>query len=511
MNSQIDNKRIAKNTVYLYIRMLFTMAITLFTSRLTLQALGVSDYGIYNVVGGIVALFSFLNATLTTGTQRFITFALGKNNEKELNKTVSISIMFHVLLAILVVLLIESVGLWFLYNKMIIPADRINAAFWVLQFSTVSCALAITQVPYNACIIAHERMSAFAYISIFDVIIKLVITGCLFIVNIDRLFLFGLLMAIAGIVTMMIYRIYSLKHFIECRFHYCRDKVLEKDILVFSSWNMVGSLASALNTQGFSLLMNSFFGPIVNAALAITNQINGAIMQFVYNFQTAANPQITKLYAAGENNAMYRLVKNSSKYSSYISLLFIIPLMIEMDTILQLWLGDNVPQYTTVFARIVLLQNLISAIVNPLITCSTSVGKLKVPAIFSASTMLLAFPVSYLLLQLGLSAPIVFAVASFPYVLRLLFYVYFDKKLIGYGGLDFIKEVIVKVMVVCFISFAVSMIPVFIFSNPWIRMILVLALSTISLLFVIYFYGIDKDTRLLVANWVKNKIAVIKR
>lgn len=504
-----NNKRIAKNTVFLYIRMLMIMAVTLYTSRIILSALGATDFGVYNVVGGIVALFSFLNATLATGTQRFITFALGKNDRKELQKTVSISIMFHFILAIFVVFLIESIGLWFLYNKMVIPDDRMNAAFWVLQFSTISCALSITQVPYNACIISHERMGAFAYISIIDVLFKLAIACAVLFFPKDRLILYGFLITCTSIITLLIYRFYCLRHFEESHFHYSRDKKLEKEILIFSSWNMAGTLPSTLSTQGFNLMINTFYGPIVNAAISITNQINGAILQFVTNFQTAANPQITKLYASDEKYEMYRLISNSSKFSCFISLFFIVPLFIEMDYVLHLWLGDNVPMYTTEFARIVLFQNLISAAVNPLITCSTSAGRLKVPAIAVGGVMLLSLPISYILLRLNISAPLVFLITTIPYIFRLCFYIYFDKQLIGYFGVQYIKDVLVKVTIILLGVYILSYMPAIFLSKSFIRLICVTVTSSISTILFVYYYGINKDLRKHIVQWVNIKLGKI--
>jgi len=492
----------------LYIRMLLMMAITLYTSRVILQALGVTDFGIYNVVGGIVAMFGFLNATLACGTQRFITFALGKQDKEYLNKTVSISIMFHCLLALLVIILIETIGLWFLYNKMVLPPDRIDAAFWVLQFSAISCAIGITQVPYNACIIAHEKMGAFAYISILDVTLKLAIALSLLVYSNDKLILYGLLLAIASIISMSIYRIYCLRHFEESHFRYCRDRALEKEILVFSSWNMAGTLPSTLSTQGFSLMMNTFFGPVVNAAIGVSNQVNGAVTQFVTNFQTAANPQITKLYASDNRYQMYRLIVNSAKFSCYIAMLLMIPLIVEMDIVLKIWLGDNVPQYTVVFTQIVLIQNLLQTIINPLIVCSTSVGKLKIPALVSGGALFSILPVSYILLRLGASAPLVFGVATFPHIIRLVFYSFFDKRMIGYGGFDFLREVVLKVFVIFLFALVASFITHMFIASDIINLICVCVVSTVTLAVAIFYYGLDSGSREMLLGYVRK---ILKR
>ena len=295
-----NNKRIAKNTLLLYVRMFFMMGIALYTSRVVLNTLGVEDYGIYNVVGGLVSMFGLLNGSMSSATQRYITFELGKGDGKSLNKIFSLSLQIHALIAIVTVLLVESVGLWFLYNKMTIPPERMTAAFWVLQASALTFIFSIMSVPYNADIIAHERMSAFAYISIIEAVLKLAIVYMLLVVPFDKLIVYAILLAVVQLSIQFCYMVYCHRHFPESRYRHVKDWRLFKEMTSFAGWNMFGGLSSISFNQGLSMLLNVFFGPVVNAARAVATQVQGAIQMFITNFQMALNPQIVKTYAQGE-------------------------------------------------------------------------------------------------------------------------------------------------------------------------------------------------------------------
>ena len=318
----LNNKRIAKNTIFLYFRMIFIMVVSLFTSRVVLNTLGVEDYGIYNVVGGIVAMFGFLNASMSSSTQRYIAYALGKNDYGNLRKIFSTCFLTHLLIAFVVLVLIETVGIWLLYNKMVIPTDRMNAAFWVFQFSSISAVVAIIGVPFNSDIIAHEKKSAVAYITILEVVLKLVIVYMLSIGNIDKLILYAALILVVQISIVFFYQIYCLKHFEESRIKFIWDGSLFKEIFGFAGWNMWGCLAHILYTQGLNILLNMFFGPAVNAARGVATEVQGAVQQFSSNFQMALNPQITKTYAANDMKSMHTLIYRSSKFTFF--LLFVI-------------------------------------------------------------------------------------------------------------------------------------------------------------------------------------------
>ena len=313
-----NNKRIAKNTLLLYFRMLLMMAVSLFTSRVVLNTLGVEDFGIYSVVGGVVGMFVFINNSMSSATQRYITFALGKGDKNRLQTVFSTTLQIHSLIAVIIVLLGETVGLWFLYNKMQIPADRMDAALWVMQCSIVSMVVMIVSVPYNADVIAHEKMSAFAYISILEVVLKLAIVYLLLVFSYDKLILYAILILMIQILIRFCYSIYCNKHFEETKYKHVWDKKLFKEMTGFAGWSLFGNMAGVLFGQGLNMLLNVFFGPVVNAARAVAVQVQGAIQQFVANFQTALNPQITKTYAAGELNEMHRLMFRSARFSFYL-------------------------------------------------------------------------------------------------------------------------------------------------------------------------------------------------
>lgn len=299
IQSSDNNKRIAKNTLLLYVRMLFTMAISLFTSRVILNTLGVEDYGIYNVVGGVVAMFGFINGSMSSATQRYITFALGKEDKNRLQKVFSTTLQIHTLIAGIIVLLGETIGLWFLYNIIQIPADRMDAAFWILQCSIMSTVIMIISVPYNADIIAHEKISAFAYLSILEVILKLAIVYMLVVFPFDKLIVFAFLMLAVQLLIRFCYSIYCNRHFEETKYTHVCDKDLFKEMTEFAGWSMFGNLSAVLYGQGLNVLLNVFFGPVVNAARAVALQVQNSIQGFVGNFQMAINPQITKTYARG--------------------------------------------------------------------------------------------------------------------------------------------------------------------------------------------------------------------
>ena len=387
-----NNKRIAKNTLLLYFRMLVTMAVSLYTSRVVLNILGVEDFGIYNVVGGIVAMFGFINGSMTSATQRYLTFELGQNNRAQLTKVFSTSLSIHGIISFLIIVLAETVGLWFLWNKMQIPADRMNAAFWVFQCSVAASVIMIMSVPYNAAIIAHERMSAFAYISIIEVSLKLLIVCFLRYFHTDKLILYAALIVIVQFLIRLCYSWYCNRHFNETKYRWSWDKGLFKEMTGFASWNMFGSLAAITFTQGLNLLLNMFFGPVVNAARGIAVQAQTAIGQFSSNFQTALNPQITKSYATGD-----------------MLLLLSLPVLIETKAILTLWL-KIVPDHTVVFLRIMLCTTWVYAVSNPLITAASATGKIKLYQSVVGGLLLLILPISYLCLRFGLPAYSVFIV-----------------------------------------------------------------------------------------------------
>lgn len=373
-----NNKRIAKNTLLLYVRMLLLMVISLYTSRVVLNALGVDDYGIYNVVGGIVVLLAFLNNAMAGSTQRFLNFEMGTQDSDALRRVFSTSIHIHVIVAFVVLILGETIGLWFLNTHMNIPELRITAANYVYQFSLITCVANFLSVPFNATIIAHERMSAFAYISILEGVLKLSVAIAVYYAPFDKLIFYGSLMLFVGLINNSCYATYAFRHFAECRGVSRRiNKDKMREMLSFSGWTIFGNLGYILHTQGIAIIINMFFTVAVNAAQGIANQVNGVVQQFLSNFLLALNPQLVKSYASGDIEAMHKLIIRGCKFAFCLVAFFVVPLVIETPTILKTWLGI-VPEYTIIFVRMVLLILLVNSLTGILSTSKGATGNIKI-------------------------------------------------------------------------------------------------------------------------------------
>lgn len=399
--SQSDTKRVAKNTIYLYIRMLLMMVIGLYTSRVVLNQLGVDDYGIYNVVGGIIVILSFLNNAMAGGTQRFMNVEMGHRDQNALNRVFSTSQHIHFIVSGFVLLIAETIGLWFLNNKMNIPIDRVNAANWVYQFSVASAILGIISVPYNAAIISHEKMSAFAYISILEGTLKLAVAFAIMIASGDKLIVYASLLFCVGLINRIIYGVYSSRHFEECRHtSWHIDRPMMKQMLSFSGWTIFGNLGYILHTQGMAIVINMFFTVAVNAAQGIANQVNSIVTQFVNNFLMALNPQVVKTYAAGEYEEMHKLIIRGCKMAVCMVAFFVLPLTLEAPTILQTWLGI-VPEYAVTFVRLVLIITLFNSFSNLLATAKGATGIIKNYQITLTTIGALHIPLAWLAFELG--------------------------------------------------------------------------------------------------------------
>lgn len=436
-----NNSRIAKNTLLLYFRMLLLIAVSLYTSRVVLSTLGVNDYGIYNVVGGFIGMFAFLNGAMSGCTQRFITIALGKGDEQNLRKVFSTCVITHGVIALLIFILAETIGLWFVLEKLVIPAERMTSAMVVYQCSIITTMVMIMSFPYNADIIAHERMSAFAYISIYEAFANLGIVYMLLICNIDRLVLYAILMLLIKASVIIIYRFYCKRHFKETAFHWIFDRNLLKEMVSFTGWNLWGGMAGTLMGQGINVLLNMFFGPAVNAARGLAVQVQSAIQLFATNFQTALNPQMMKTYAAGDLESMHVLLFRSAKFTFMLLLCLMLPLMLEIDAVLGLWL-KNVPKYTNIFVCLMLCISMVDAVSNPFMTASAATGKVKIYQSVVGGILLAIVPVAYVALRLGAEPYMVFvvhfSVAVFAFVARLTIV----KRLINLSVRRYIGEVI---------------------------------------------------------------------
>ncbi len=447
-----NNKRIAKNTLFLYFRMMFIIIVSLYTSRVILKTLGIEDYGIYNVVGGFVSMFGFLNTAMSATTQRYITFSLGTGNIAHLNKVFSNCVMTHFLIAFVVLLFAESVGLWFLFNKMVIPENRMTAAFIVFQCSVISTMVLILSVPYNADIIAHEKMSAFAYISIVEVSLKLLIVFLLEIGGVDKLVLYGILLLLVQCFIRFLYNSYCKRNFKETKFRIIWDFRLFKEMLSFAGWNLWGGVSNIMYTHGVNLLLNLFFGPAVNAARGIAIQVQNAISQFANSFQMAINPQITKSYAQGDNAYMHKLVFRSSKFTFILLFILSLPIFTETDYILRLWLG-TVPNWTVVFLRLMLCIVIVDSVANPFMVSVAATGNVKLYQAVIGGTMLLIVPTSYIFLKLGGAPSVVFVThlvfVVFTFILRL----FIVKRMIHFSIKEYCIVCVLKIIAIIVPSF----------------------------------------------------------
>lgn len=395
-----DNKRIAKNTMFLYFRMILIMGVTLYTSRVVLDKLGVDDYGLYNVVGGVVGMLSFINGTLSIGTMRFLTTELGRKDADCLHKTFTTAFYTHLGLSLILALLLETVGLWFVYNKLVISPERLDAALIAYHISIATSIISITQVPYTSLIMAHERMGIYAYISIFEAIAKLAVVYLLSISNFDRLVVYAILIALVQVVVAMLYRLYCRLHFSESKLYAYFDKSIFKSLMGFSGWNIIANLSETLKLQGYLVLLNMFFQPFVVAAQTIGNQVAGAMMQFINNFRTAINPQIIKLYAAGEYEDSKRLTLSTTVLVFDLVLLLGLPLIFVMNTIMNIWLVE-VPPYAVIFTQYIIVQRILSTFDASFYIPMMAEGKIKTNSILAAFSGPGLFALLYIIYKMG--------------------------------------------------------------------------------------------------------------
>lgn len=501
-----DNKRIAKNTLFLYIRMFLIMGVTLYTSRIVLQVLGETDFGLYNVVGGIVMMFTFLNGSLAGATSRFITYEIGRQDYVRLHKIFNVSLLTHIMIALVIVILAETVGLWFLYNKMIIPEGRFDAAFWVFQISVISCVLSITQVPYSAMIIAHERMNIYAYVGIFEVMFKLLIAYLIMVSPYDKLVVYAFLLFLVQMMLMIYYRMFCNKHFSGCSLMFVKDKTMYKHMFVYAGSDIIGNLAVLAQGQGLNILLNMFFGPAVNAARGVAYQVQGAVTQFSGNFMTAVKPQIIKQYAAGKINEMMRLVVHSSCFSYYLMLLLVMPICLEADYILTLWLGEY-PDYTVSFLRLVLVLCMIQTLKTPRTTVFHATGKILLPNIVVGTILCLAFPMAYVVLKMGYDPNSVFWTAIASMLLSEVASIIIMKSRINCSVRSYVFSVHVRCLIVTGLSLAI---PLTVHNHISIqglaKLIIITLITTLSILLVSYYAGLDKGMRQKINGVIKNKI-----
>lgn len=507
MTTQTDNKRIAKNTLLLYFRMFITMGIGFYTSRVILNALGVTDFGIYNVVGGIVGSLSVLNGAMAGATQRWITIALGEGNVDKLKKVFSVGLTAQLIIGLIILLAIETIGIWYLYNYAVIPKERMTSAFIAFQISTLTMFLTILNVPFNGAIIAHEKMSAFAFFSIFDVIMKLVICFALYYTSSDKLILYSILLFITYFINFSAIQLYSHKKFIEAKLKFGWDKKMYKEMWGLAFWTISGNVAYVGYTQGITLLINLFFGPAMNAAAGVANQATNIINQFSGNFQIALNPQITKNYAQGNYTDMHKLMFRSAKFSYFLMLLFAIPLFYEAPYLLKLWLG-NVPEHSVGFMRIGLFVSMIMAVRNPLTTAAMANGKLRNYQFIVNGIILMVCPILYIIYKFGAIPESSFIVLLFIMTLATLASAYMLKDMVSLNFNDFIKNVMTPIILYTPLSFIP---PLFIYismQESFYRLLILTFVSVISTIMIIYHLVLNKNEKLYLSSFIKTKLKI---
>lgn len=395
-----DNKRIAKNTILLYIRTFLVMLISLYTSRVVLQVLGVEDFGVYQVVGGMVAMFAVISQSLSSAISRFITYEIGSGNTERLSFVFSTSRVVQLVIAIIVVIVGEIVGLWFMHTQMQIPYGRLEAANWVLQFSLISFVVNLLSIPYNACIIAHEHMKMYAYVSIIEALGKLAICFLIMASPIDKLVYYALLLMLLSVLIRIIYTIYCRRYFNECKSPIHFHKNIFKEMFGFAGWSFFTNTNFLLNTQGVNMLINVFFGVTFNAARGLANQVEGAVVLFVNSFTTAINPQITKSYAAGEKEEMFNLVCRGAKFSFFLMYLMALPLIFEADMVMHIWL-TVVPEKTVLFVQLSLILGMFDCIGSTSVTACMATGKIRKYSLVIGTLGLLEFPLVWIAFSAG--------------------------------------------------------------------------------------------------------------
>ena len=501
--TSVNNKRIAKNTAYLYIRMLILMVVNLYTSRIVLKSLGIEDYGVYNAVGGFISMFSMVSAALSTAISRYITFTLGEKKTEKLKNIFSTGVIIQIFLSIILVLLSETVGLWFLSNKMTIPCGREIAAHFVYQFSIATFVINLLSVPYNAVLIAHEKMSAFAYIGIFEGFATLAVALALYISPIDSLIMYSFLMCLVALIVRGIYASYSKRHFDETRGSLIFNKEYLKEMLGFAGWNFIGVTSGVLRSQGINLLFNVYNGPVVNAAQGISMQVFNAVNKFSGGFYTAVQPQITKSYAEGHYKEANKLVCDSSRLAFYLLLLIGLPILSETDYILQLWLHE-VPASTVIFVKIIICFALIEAFSQPLIYLMLATGKIRNYQIIIGTLCLLNFPVAWIILYLGYPPTLAQSTIVLFSFLSLIVRVFMLKQMTGLSIYYFAFNTFGRAFVVTILSLIIPYIISIMYGEGLLRFLIGTLCSEFISIILIVILGLNKEERLNVFNKLKH-------
>ena len=510
MSDNVNVNRIAKNTMLLYIRMIVLMVISLYTSRVVLKILGVEDFGVYNVVAGVVAMFGFFNHAMTMATQRFLNVEMGKNDPDTLNRTFKMAVNIHAIVAIIVLLLSETIGIYLVNRVLNIPDDRMIAANIVFQFSAISACVVILQVPYNSLIYAREKMDFYAYISLGEAALKLLLILMLSLISWDKLILYGFLTLCIPIIFFLVYVFYSNKHFEESKYNLIWDNSIFKKMVGFIGWNILGQIAQAATIQGVNMVVNVFHGVLINAAMAVTNQVNGAITSFVNNFQTSFRPQIMKSYAANEIEEMNRLVIKSSKMSFYLLYIISIPLMFNIDIILDLWL-DKVPEYSSIFCKLLIWYTYIEAIGLPLVMSIMATGQNRNYQIAISLVISLNLLLTWVFLKWGLNVATIFYIKIFVSAFGLIVRMFFANKQTQMKVKTFIHGSIMPIVYVLIITQPFYYLLRVFYNNggSWYWLLLTVLLEVLVLI-SIYYVGMTRNERVFVTKGIQKFLKIKK-
>lgn len=492
----MDNRsaRIGKNTFMLNIRMFVILVITLYTSRIILSTLGIVDFGLYNVVGGIVIMLSFISSSMSLSINRFLAFEIGRKNNIQLKRVFSLAVLLQFIIALVILIISETLGLWFLKTQLHIPIERMEAANWVYQFSILSFIVIVLRVPFNASIIAHENMKIYAYISIIEALVKLIVVYLLIIISFDKLKIYSFLNFFVTLSVSFFYYIYAKKKYSECSFSFYWEKTLFKSLVSYAGWSTFGNMSSVVVSQGQNILLNVFFGPLANAARGVSYQLSGAVSSFITNFYTAINPAIVKSYA--ENNKKYflTLIFEGTKLTSFLMLMMSIPLILEMDFILDLWL-DDVPPEAPMFCRLILINSIIYYFPTPSVIALQAAGKIATLHLTTGSINMSNLIISFFFLRRGYNANIVFIVQICVSLVLMLVTIFLQTKQLKISIINYIKQVILPFLI---ILIATTSIISFIWTQldyGFIRLVITIISSIITVLFAGFFLGTTKDSR----------------
>lgn len=496
-----NNKRIAKNSLILYVRMFVTMIVTLYTTRVILRVLGASDYGIFDVVGGVIGMLGYVNTILSGGISRFLTVELGKGNLVEQIKTFKISNSIALLGACVVLIVGETIGLWFVTHQLSIPPDRLNAAIWVYECAVLSSILTLLQMPYGASIIAHENIDFYGYMVIIEAFLKLAIVFGISYASFDKLITYSVLLFSVNLLYFIVYRVYCFKKYKEVTWSLSFEKSRFKEMLSYSGWTMIGAFAGLLNNYGIAILLNMFFGTLANAARGVAAQICQVVNKLYGGLLTASKPQIFKYYAQGNIQEMSTLINNTSKYCGFLSLLIVIPLFFHIDDILTLWLGDTIPPLTSAFVRCLALQAFCNSVDYPIGVGIQAVGKMKLPNLTTSFIYLIVFPITYVAFKLG-AAPVtgyIIFISCAPFILLvdLLILRYYT----GFSIYEYIRKTIAPVIIIAGLSLIVPLsLETFIQTSGIFSILCKLIFSLVYIIFIIFFFGIPRSVKQTLLN-----------